>query len=173
MKCYIYYGIVILLGTFLSVSCSSNHSEETPKSTSDLAEESFRSELTSLDSLSVINLADSIMNLFKKQQIDEAVKNIFELSNEGTISNLSASREKSIRRQFAMFPVYDYKITNLQFNTADQNLISFQIIFEEPIEGKSPSVTNFALSPVKNDGKWYMTIRQSSSGDGHDSWKID
>lgn len=74
-----------------------------------------------------------------------------------------------IRRQFSFFPVYDYTISNLVFNTSDQNIVSFKIAFEEAAPGKTPSITNFALSPVKVDGKWYLTVRESATGDGHNT----
>lgn len=164
-------GLLLTIGLFAICSCSKSEKANN-KASDTIEEEAFRNTLSSTDSLNVLNLSDSLMTLFKQKDLDGATNLIYEFDEEGALHKVSVDRKKKLLRQFTMFPVYDYKISDLKFNTAEQNIVAFQIVFEEPQPGTIASTTSFALSPVKVDGNWYLTIRESATADGHNTQAI-
>lgn len=132
-------------------------------------EAEFRNSLNKEDSLRVVSLGDSVMNLFKENKIEQAISCISQLDTLGNIQSLDDSRRIKLVRQFKFFPVNDFKLVDFIFNTSDQNIITYKISFDANSVETSTSTTNFAFSPVKVDGIWYLTIRQSALSDGHNS----
>lgn len=161
MKSFYKLFAFILLASFV-VSCTTDKKEEA-KDLSAQQEEDFRNSLGSQDSLTVVQLGDSIMSLLKAGNTEAAFANLYELDEAGNVAPLSDLRKKQLSRQFKMFPVQDFSRRDLLFNTAEQNIVTYDVVFDQSTNSK----TSFALSPVKCQGTWYFTVRGSSTADGH------
>lgn len=151
-------------------SCSTKQAEG---SNEEVQEQEFRNSLNSTDSLTVIRQGDSIMNILKAKNFDEAFNAIFELDSLGNVQSLSSERKRQLSRQFMFFPVNDFKMVDFKFNTSDQNIITYKIAIYDQNVSQSTQTTNFAFSPVKIDGKWYFTIRQAAMSDGHNVKSVE
>ena len=104
------------------------------------------------------------MSLLKSGNQEAAFANLYELDEQGEVCPLSDVRKKQLSRQLKLFPVQDFSRRDVQFNTAEQNIVTYEVVFDLSNQSK----TSFALSPVKKDGTWYFTVRGSSTADGHD-----
>lgn len=144
------------------VACSQTKNETS--SNNDAAENDFRNSLGASDSLAVLQQGDSIMSLIKSGDMESAFANLYELSEKGEVVALTDARKKQLSRQFKIFPVQDFTRRDVQFNTAEQNIVTYDVIFDLANNAK----TSFALSPIKQGGVWYFTVRGASTADGHD-----
>lgn len=163
-----FFKVLLLPLTFclLFASCSSD-TNGNKKSVSQ-QETEFRASLSSSDSLRVLALCDSIMNLFKENKLDEAISCFYDVDTLGNLTKIDDARIKQLRRKFTMFPVRDFSVKTFYFNLADQNIVEYNVVFDD-----AKSITSVGFSPVKSAGEWYVTIRKASSGDGRNFVKFD
>lgn len=157
------YSLLFFAFILLS-ACSVSKKPEEPANQEEIE---FRSGLNSSDSLEVLNLSNSVMELLKQQDYELAFANFNVLDEGGNIMPLSSAETRRLQRRFAIFPVKDYKLRNIEFNTKSQNIVIYDVVFDDSAED-SKSVTSFGFSPVKYNGHWYLTIRTSATSDGHD-----
>ena len=157
------YSLLFFSLIFLA-SCSVN---KKPESQVDKEENEFRSGLNSNDSLEVLNLSNSVMELLKQQDYELAFANFNVLDEGGNVLPLSQADNRRLMRRFSLFPVKDFSLRNMEFNTKSQNIVIYDVVFDDSKED-SKSVTSFGFSPVKYNGHWYLTIRSSATNDGHD-----
>lgn len=162
MKQLLRLSLFVLISAFV-FSCSQNNNSTT-ENENEVAEADFRNSLGASDSLSVLNQGDSIMSLLKSGNLESAFANLYEMDENGEVSALTETRKVQLARQFKLFPVQDFTRRDVQFNTAEQNIVIYEVIFDLASQSK----TSFALSPVKKGGTWYFTVRGSSTADGHD-----
>lgn len=154
--------LFLVVVSLCAVACSQTKNETS--SNNDAAEVDFRNSLGASDSLAVLQQGDSIMSLLKSGNMESAFANLFELSENGEVVALTDGRKKQLSRQFKIFPVQDFVRRDVQFNTAEQNIVTYDIIFDQANNAR----TSFALSPIKQGGAWYFTVRGASTADGHD-----
>lgn len=147
-----------VLGSCLA-SCSSNKKED--KNTIEQMETEFRTSLSSSDSIRVLTLCDSVMTLIKENKLDEAISCFYDVDSLGNLTKLDDARVKQLQRKFTMFPVREFSLKTFYFNLADQNIVEYNVIFDD-----ANSITSVGFSPVKYVSDWYITIRKASSGDG-------
>ena len=164
MKSIFKFAAVLAISGLFAACSSDNAKQPSATEASAQQEADFRNSLGSQDSLAVVDLGTSVMELLKAGQMEEAFASLHELAEDGTVAPLSAERKKQLTRQFRMFPVQDYKLREVVFNTAEQNIVTYDIVFDQAANAK----TSFALSPVKQ-GSWYLTVRSTSTADGHDT----
>ena len=156
---------LLFFSLLLFAACSVNKKSEGP---AEKEEREFRSGLNKSDSLQVLELSNSVMDLLKQQDYELAFAQFNVLDEGGNIMPLSSVETKRLMRRFSMFPVKEYKLRDFVFNTQSQNIVIYNVLFEEPEDGKPNSITTFGFSPVKYNGHWYLTIRDSATSDGHD-----
>lgn len=140
-------------------SCSEKRKQcTTPK-------EQFLMELTSEDTAQVLRLSQSCMDTLKNGNIDEALKMMYVMQN-GKVIPLPDEKESQLRKNFNYFPVINYKLEYYSFSDTDNNDVKFQIKFCEQINpnDKAPNTIGFMFNPIKINGVWYLTIKESDQG---------
>lgn len=156
---------LLFFSLLLLTACSVSKKPEDPAAKE---EREFRSSLNGSDSIQVLELSNSVMEMLKQQDYELAFANFNVLDEGGNLMPLSASETKRLMRRFSLFPVKEYSLRNFEFNTQSQNIVIYDVLFEEPEDGKPKAITSFGFSPVKYNGNWYLTIRESATSDGHD-----
>lgn len=119
-------------------------------------------ELTAEDTAQVLNKSRNCMDLLKAGNIDEALKMIYVL-RDGKAIPLPAEKEKQLRKNFKFFPVTDFKLDYYSFSNTDNNDVKFQIEFFKHTgpDDKTPNTIGFMFNPIKADGTWYLTVKES------------
>lgn len=156
---------LLFFSLLLFAACSVS---KKPEDSSTKEEREFRSGLNNSDSVQVLELSNSVMELLKQQDYELAFAQFNVLDDGGNVMPLSSVETKRLMRRFSMFPVKEYQLREFVFNTQSQNIVIYDVLFEEPEDGKTKSITTFGFSPVKYNGHWYLTIRGSATSDGHD-----
>lgn len=145
---------MILCFTGLS-SCHDNN-----KSQENINE--FVSQLTAQDSTTVLALGDSCMNYFKSKDMDAALGMLYTKQNDQLV-NISDSIKDIMKKRFRIFPVLEYKLDYYTFLSESVNDLKYRIIFGEATEDMPEQTTGFMFNPIKFNGIWYLTLKESST----------
>lgn len=152
---YLFFALTIGLGVF--ASC-----KQVQKPVSESAEE-FKNGLTATDTSDVVKLCDDCMNTLKAGEIDKALEMIQMVDTNMNVTPLDEASIKKLRKTFKFFPVVNYRLDKIAFNTSGLNDVKYIIEFTEAVEpGSAPSTIGFMFNPVKVDGKWVLTVKQAS-----------
>lgn len=153
----ILFTLTLGMGAGILSSCKS---EKKPAAES--AEE-FKSGLSATDTTDVISLCDACMQTLKAGNIDEALEMIQMVDSNLNVLPLDEANVKRLRKTFKFFPVINYRLDKIAFNTSGLNDVKYIIEFTEAVESDSaPNTIGFMFNPVKVDGKWVLTVKQAS-----------
>ena len=121
--------------------------------------------LDSQDTIIVDQLSTEFIEHLKNKEYDEAVSMLYYLHPDSSI--VPMPRNLAIRQEqiFRTFPVLDYKFESIRFRTESDCQVKFVITFSRSPEGQDYT-TSLYLQPVRRDGQWYLTVRDSSSPAG-------
>ena len=124
--------------------------------------------LDSQDTIIVDQLSTEFIEHLKNQEYEDAISMLYYLDPDSSVVPLP--RNLAIRQEqiFHIFPVLDYKIESIRFRTESDCQVKFVITFFEKTdpEDRRNNTTSMYLQPVRREGQWYLTIRDSSSPAG-------
>jgi hypothetical protein len=121
--------------------------------------------LDSQDTIIVDQLSTEFIEHLKNNEYEDAVSMLYYLHPDSSIVPLP--RNMAIRQEqiFRTFPVLDYQFESIRFRTETDCQVKFNIVFSRNAEGKDYT-TSLYLQPIRRDGQWYLTVRDSSSPAG-------
>ena len=159
-------GLVLVLLAAVLGSCRSDKTTEGPQ----------RMIVTEEDTASVSKLAVEFIETLKAKDLDSAIGMLYYLESPGdsvsgpVISPLSEEQAAEQRFVFERFPVLSYRIDNIVFNTETDCQVRYTFEFTEPEqEGGHGRHTSLFLQPMRIEGRWYLTVRDSSTPAGQAS----
>lgn len=121
--------------------------------------------LDSQDTLIVDQLSTEFIEHLKNQEYSDAIAMLYYLDPDSSI--VPMPRNMAIRQEqiFRTFPVLDYRVESIRFRTETDCQIKYNFTFSRNAEGQDYT-TSLYLQPVRRDGQWYLTVRDSSSPNG-------
>lgn len=154
----ILFSLTLVMGAGILSSCKSEKKPATESA------EEFKSGLTATDTTDVISLCDACMQTLKSGNIDEALEMIQMVDSNLNVLPLDEANIKRLRKTFKFFPVINYRLDKIAFNTSGLNDVKYQIEFFEKTDSldTTPNTIGFMFNPVKVDGKWVLTVKQAS-----------
>lgn len=124
--------------------------------------ELFREGLTAQDTVQMLDVCNRCMEMLKQGQTEEALKTLYVVNEDGSVSPLPEDKLQELRKTFRFFPVVDYKLKGYAFDDSGLNDVKYEIQFFEKEEGDpTPNTIAFMFNPVKYDGQWYATVKQA------------
>ena len=124
----------------------------------------LQSELNNEDTLTMLKICDSSMELLKGGDIESVISQLYEYDDSTkSVTPISDESARRFRRRLQVFPVHDYKRVSYKFFEQWLNDVKYEVIFAEE---KHPEVngvpkTFFMFNPVKVDGQWYLCVKQA------------
>lgn len=125
----------------------------------------FQAALNNEDTLNMLNICDSSMELLKVGDIDAVINQLYEYDDSTkTVNPISDEAALSFRRRLQLFPVYDFKRVSYKFFEEGLNDVKYEVIFAEENHPEVNGVpkTFFMFNPVKVDGQWYLCVKQAN-----------
>lgn len=123
--------------------------------------------LSKYDTTAVMNKTTEFLNLLKSNQIDAAVSHLYYLDKKGKLIPLPdrlAIRQKAI---FKLFPVLNYKIDGIIFDTETDSQVRYTIeFFKKKLGDNRPNTTSFFIKPMRRNGQWFLTMYDSNTYNG-------
>ena len=124
--------------------------------------------LDSQDTIIVRQMSTEFMDFLKAKDYRSALSMLYYLDPDSTIiplPNNMAARQLQI---FQIFPVLDYRCDGIQFRTESDCQVKYTITFFEKDgpEDTRNNTTAFFLQPVRYEGQWYLTVRDSATPNG-------
>ncbi len=121
--------------------------------------------LDSQDTIIVDKLSTEFIEHLKSNEYAEAISMLYYLDPDSSI--VPMPRNMALRQEqiFRTFPVLDYKFESIRFRTESDCQVKFVITFSRSPEGEDYT-TSLYLQPIRRDGQWYLTVRDSSSPAG-------
>ncbi len=121
--------------------------------------------LDSQDTIIVDQLSTEFIEHLKAQEYSDAISMLYYLDPDSSIVPLP--RNLAIRQEqiFRTFPVLDYHFESIRFRTETDCQVKFNITFSHNAEGQDYT-TSLYLQPIRRDGQWYLTVRDSSAPNG-------
>lgn len=152
-------ALIFMMGVGALSSCK----QQEKKVATESAEE-FKSGLSATDTADVLAICDACMETLKAGNIDEAMQMIQMVDTNLNVAPLDELHEKKLRKTFKFFPVVNYRLEGIAFNTSGLNDVKYQIEFFEKTDSldTTPNTIGFMFNPVKVDGKWVLTVKQAS-----------
>lgn len=121
--------------------------------------EEYRNSLTTADTTIVLSMAQECMGFLKSGDFDLFVSNLSTVDSTGVVSTLSTEKVKRLQRNFAIFNVSDFVLSDFIFDTPQSNPITFKVQFGYDEATGTPMYTKFALNAVKTDSKWIISVK--------------
>ncbi len=149
----VFYALITFMFT-LSAACSSEKKEQTEVS------EVTTSMITSKqDTIELRTKTIDYLNLLRERNFEQAIGMLssFDEAN-NTISPLTDEQKKILMSNYNLYPVIDYTIDEIIFNTETDSEIRYTIKMFESDDVNMPNRMKFQLSPKRIDGKWHMCI---------------
>lgn len=161
-------GFFLAFGLLLFCSCKGG------KSSDDVQQQ--RMIVTEEDTASVAKMAVEFMEKLKAKDLDSALGMLYYLESPGDSVNapsivpLSEEQAAEQRFVFERFPVLSYRIDNIVFNTETDCQVKTTFEFTKSAEGQTEGqTTSLYLQPMRIEGRWYLTVRDSSTPAGQAS----
>jgi hypothetical protein len=151
------YVLVAVAVICLATACKN----KAPQTREEQIEE-FRSMLTASDTTQMLQICDNAMELLKGKKIDEVIASLNEY-NDSTkeLKPLSETMKRSLKRQFRLFPVLDYKRQYFSFMLEGCNDVKYEVTFataEQAGTQEAPKTT-FMFNPVKVNDEWKLCVK--------------
>ena len=110
------------------------------------------------DTTEVRDLVTSYLELLKNKKLDEAVSMLNYLNDSNEVDVLPAKLAKDITSTLSYFTGMDYSIDYMIFNTENDCMVKYFINMPESNDGHLMPQVGFVLRPVREKGKWYLTV---------------
>lgn len=162
---YLFLLAAIAVPICLLCSCKG---EQKPSDTSIMVNIGPTMTLDSQDTLIVDQLATEYIEHLKNKEYEAALAMLYYLDPDSAVVPLP--RNLAIRQMqiYHVFPVLDYKFESIRFRTESDCQVKYVITFDKAAEGEDPNkyTTSMYLQPIRREGQWYLTVRDSSSPAG-------
>jgi hypothetical protein len=124
--------------------------------------------LDSQDTIIVDQLSTEFIEHLKNKEYADAISMLYYLDPDSALIPLPRNLALRQEQIFRMFPVLDYKYESRRFRTESDCQVKFVITFSEKKgpDDKADYTTSLYLQPVRREGQWYLTVRDSSSPAG-------
>lgn len=149
---------VLLVFSFVLVSCGPKYSGSKGEKTQKDAEAEFVSSLSDGDQDAVVALADDCMAKLQAGRIDEALDMIYVLYDD-VLYKKSSSYTADLVQRFKLFPVLSFERLYNAFSTEGNNDVSYSYVFEDARDGRPAQTMKLMFNPVYVDGQWYLTFK--------------
>ena len=122
------------------------------------------------DTTEVYQLTKSFLELLKAKEIDKAVSMLYFLDADREVVSLPDSLVERQKSVFRMFPVLNYKIESIIFNTETDIQVKYTVEFFKKQPGDTrPNTTSFFIKPMRVNGQWFLTMFDSNTNNGGQS----
>lgn len=122
------------------------------------------------DTTEVYQLTKSFLELLKAKEIDKAVSMLYFLDADREVVSLPDSLVERQKSVFRMFPVLNYKIESIIFNTETDSQVKYTVEFFKKQPGDTrPNTTSFFIKPMRVNGQWFLTMFDSNTNNGGQS----
>lgn len=122
------------------------------------------------DTAQVFELTKSFLESLKANDIDKAVSMLYFLDADRQVVPLPDSLVELQKVVFRTFPVLNYKIESIIFNTETDSQVKYTVEFFEKKPGDPrPNTTSFFIKPMRVKGQWYLTMYDSNTNNGGQS----
>lgn len=141
----------------LASSCGGQQSDRQDDSVDPVRAEleKYLTSLTATDTAEVRELSERFLSNLQENRFDEAVSTLYQLDEAGNLEELDSATIATLRKRNLIFPVVNYTFDEVVFLSPDNNAVKYVVGFDKE---DSHAVTQWAFNPVKNDGKWYLTL---------------
>ena len=119
----------------------------------------FVSNLTYDDTTTVLKLGTEIMELLKKNKVDNALDLLY-MVKDHQLYRLDTNKRESLKNRFNMFPVLDYKYENMSFASQGMNDVKYTVTFLTECAKNTSRNIVLMFNPIKIDGNWYFTVKE-------------
>lgn len=149
--------------TMALVSCNSCSNNKTTKEQNDnlQLEQTPRMELSRQDTDEVRNLSETYLQKIVDGNIDGAVGMLYYLNKDHKLQALPADLKKKELQSMGLFKTYGYNIDFIKFNREIDSEVKFTLIIQNPKETQNPATIGGMFRPVREGGKWYLTLSNS------------
>lgn len=156
MKRIIYLTLAFFLMLAFVTACIKK-----PKQSPVSAAEQFQAGLSNNDTLAMLELSDSCMNLLMKRDITAALSMLYEYDDSThSVMPLSDAKMSAYRQQFQMFPVNIYDLVGFSFYSDGVNDVRYEVTFGYD-EQNNRMKTAFMFNPVKINDTWFLTVKKA------------
>ena len=159
MKRIFFFPTLVLFGSIVLLSSCTNKKENISR---EQQIQEFRNQLTTEDTLAMLNICDDAMEQLKQKNYDQVLSSLFEY-NDSTkeIKPLTETTAKRYERLFKMFPVMSYSRQYYSFMLEGCNDVKYEVTFvdaEHTGTGK-PATTMYMFNPVRVNGEWKLCVK--------------
>ncbi|MGI6223754.1 MAG: hypothetical protein ACOYJG_09100 [Prevotella sp.] len=166
------FFLVALAASALLVSCNGCSDKKVkPGSVEDIKETYQKSpemNTTGQDTADVINQVNNFVSYLKNGQVDGAMNMLYYLDGD-TIRQVPPKLAKGLRTTLNMVkscPKYD--VEKLTFFREKDSQVKINVtLFEKKANDPRPNTMGMIISPVRRNGKWYLTMADSKSDTNH------
>lgn len=115
-------------------------------------------ELSAADTAEVISLTNQLLDRLRAEKYDDAVGMLYYLNND-SLEALGNDRARAQAMLFKRFKGVRYEVLHFRFKTDKENEVKFVVtLFEKKDDDPRPNTTAFYLKPIRQDGKWFLTM---------------
>lgn len=112
------------------------------------------------DTATILRICTDYLDLLKEGKLDEAVNILYSYDDSThVVSPITPEQREKVLTMHKMFPVVNYSLESMRLYAEDDTELVFMVeFFEKPEGDPQPNTVREALSPVRVDGQWYLTI---------------
>lgn len=118
---------------------------------------------SSTDTLALLTMCTDYLELLKKDSVEAALDMLYTYED-GKVEPINEQVRDKIRATRQRFPVVNYQLESMRlFGEDDTEFVYMVEFFEKPKDDPRPNSIREALSPVRVDGQWYLTVSEEIS----------
>lgn len=122
-------------------------------------------ELSANDTAEVLGLVNLYLQKVQYKDYDGAASMLFHLNGD-KIERLSASLTRKEKMGMRLYPVYATRIDELHFFKETDSKVKAAYIVQDPQKmktGNKPAEITVIFRPVRQDGRWFLTLADTQS----------
>ena len=159
-------SFLILLIALLTLPVLSGCKKQETKSLKELREDFIQPPgmtVQKSDTDQVLSLVNLYLQHLQKGDVDKAISMLYYL-NKNSITALPPKVEKKERLSLNLFKGLKYQVDELIFLQEDDSEVKYSaILFNKKPGDNRPNKISFIIKPVRQKGKWYLTLADSQT----------
>lgn len=156
-------AVAALTAIFVIRNCGDRQTSQSLRQQADRQVAKAQMDIFGEDTLAVLELVQTYVNLQKDRRFREAVDMLYVLDKDERLLPLSVEQRREQMIALNMYRIYDYEIKRLIFWKETDCKVEYTIRVSPPQDGQEPVYMGCALRPVRQDGIWYLTTANSRS----------